>query len=249
MLKELNKEFEKEVFSKEFCSEYERIKDSFTVLESFDSPADLIQYLHDEDEKNFDSKDDILKALIEAYNTDGSSSTLGSLLILILWPSLINIFHSCKSHAPDAEDLWSDVQCGFLEAVRKYPTIRRECKIAANLKYLTLRHLIKTRDTEICQAKAQEEILEQAKKRLEESGGLDLSDPSAESTEGTIKRFHELVDEGILDGVDFHLIVETRIFRRKLYEVAPQLGLSYEAAKSRRLRAEESLRKRRGNIF
>jgi len=63
-----------------------------------------------------------------------------------------------------------------------------------------------------------------------------------ESVELTIRNYRVFVETGVVNEVDFALIVETRIHDRELHDVAEDMGLDYAVARKRRYRAEQAIK-------
>jgi hypothetical protein len=58
-----------------------------------------------------------------------------------------------------------------------------------------------------------------------------------------VRRFRHHLDAGRIGEVDFNLLVGTRVYGKLLRECAEEAGLSYQAAKKRRQRAEAAIRR------
>lgn len=255
MVKKLRKELENELKTHTSEIEFRRLKEKHPSLESFRIPMDLIGFLEPGGE--YERKDDLLAILIKEYGSESPMRVSGTLLLLSFLPVLKNIYYTQCHNFHDDEELICTLQCCFLEAAQSYPLDKRPAKIAANLKFLTIRSFLETQSALCDESGFQRRLLEEA-----EESGFDeelLSEaypgiaPAAvgdrESVEMTIRNFRAFVDAGIVDEGDFRLIVETRVYDRDLCEVAGEMGIAYAVARKRRYRAEQAMKEHFENIF
>ena len=149
-------------------------------------------------------------------------------LVSCLEPGLRSIVRRAGMHPAD-EDAWSEATTILLERVARYDLARRPNRVAANLLLDTLHGLVKWSRRE--RHRRNVELLAEA--------------PPPAATAGDIGSSHDVVAEavaaGVLTRVDGRIVTATRIDGVPLGDVAVLVGLSYEAAKKRRQRAEASL--------
>jgi len=64
-----------------------------------------------------------------------------------------------------------------------------------------------------------------------------------EEQDDRVENFRKHVDAGRISETDFHLLVGTLVYGRRLSECAEDVGLNYQAAKKRRQRAGAAIRR------
>jgi hypothetical protein len=126
----------------------------------------------------------------------------------------------------DTADLDAEVLVGFLAALRVVDVERPG--IASRLCWAAYRAGLRARYAEAAAAH----------RRLEEASVSASPPPPWEHPDFVLA---DAVAKGVLAPVDAELIGRTRLEGRELREVAPEVGLGYEAAKKRRQRAEPRL--------
>jgi len=248
MIEDLKKELENELKSQTHEDGFRRLKEKHQTLEPFRTPQELVEFLSPGGDH--DEKDGALSILIKEYGGESPSRVAGTILILTFFPVLKNIYFRRCSVSQDNEELIGALQCCFLEAARNYPLDKRPRKIAANLKFLTIRLFLDSQ-TEISESdEVQKQILDEAEKYRLDAEQLSESYPGIapaaatdrESVELTIRNYRVFVETGVVNEVDFALIVETRIHDRELHDVAEDMGLDYAVARKRRYRAEQAIK-------
>lgn len=255
MIEDLKKELENELKSQTQQDEFGRLKERHPSLESFRTPQELIEFL--EPGGDHEEKDKALTILINEYGGESPSRVAGTILILTFFPVLKNIYFARCAGYQDNEELICTLQCCFLEAARDYPLDKRPRKIAANLKFLTLRSFFDAQTSLGESDELQKRLLDEAEKYRPDAEQLSESYPgiapaaatNGESAEMTIRNYRVFVDAGIVEEIDFELIVKTRIYDRELREVANELGLDYAVARKRRYRAEQAMKEHFEKFF
>jgi len=77
--------------------------------------------------------------------------------------------------------------------------------------------------------------------------GIDLDAMDAwEVRQAEVVRLRSHMKAGRISEADFHLIVGTRLYGKLVREYAAEAGISFEAAKKRRQRAEAAIRRYEG---
>lgn len=172
-------------------------------------------------------KDAVLRSLVRECAPAGRSTAAATMTVAAcLYPGLSRIVRR-YADVLGHEETWAVAVAELIGRARRYDTARRPDRIAANLLWDT-RHAV---------ALAVRKELAW-RERVE----LDLSDgvPATETLGFESDLLDEAVRSGALGSVDAVLISATRLDGLRLREVAALLGLSYEAAKKRRQRAEWS---------
>jgi hypothetical protein len=248
MLNRLRSELENELKPQVHEDEFKRLKESHPSFESFRTAQELIGFLGAGGDH--EQKDETLAILIKEYGGELPLRIAGTILILSFFPVIKNLYFAQCHRYGDCEELISILQCCFLEAARNYPLDKRPRKIAANLKFLTLRSFIESQ-SELSEAdEFQRHLLDEAEKYRPDAEQLSESYPGIaptavtdrESIDMTIRNYHIFVDAGVVDKDDFMLIVETRVFDRDLQEVSGEMGIGIETAWKRRKRAEQAMK-------
>jgi hypothetical protein len=244
---------EREVLGSEFGQFFGDDLRRDMALAAFDGPASLLAFLHGPSEE-FTRKDAALCALLRAYQAGGPErAALGSLLLLALWPGLRAIVRSKRGQFREDDDLWGEVQWAFLETAWLYPIPRRPARVASNLKLTTLKRICRTQRDRCRHQGAVKGLLEEAKRRGEDSIASPPADPAfldgppPESEEASLAgsllhACNVAVDRGSISDIDRLLIVATRLYGRDLRSFAGSCGIAYEMARKRRQRAESVVR-------
>jgi hypothetical protein len=166
-------------------------------------------------------RDEILGALVRLAQAD---PTAFGVLASVLLPGLR---HRVARYAPclDRDDALALMTVALYEATIEYDTSARPRFVAGRLLALPTRRLRRA----AAQQRSSSTRAGQPTDEIPSGSGIDL--PAA-----TI--LAAAVDAGVLTGAGARLILATRVAGIPLREVARREGLSYEAAKKRRRRAE-----------
>jgi hypothetical protein len=169
----------------------------------------------------FDRRDELLAALVRLGRMDASARLA---VVVLLLPGLLRAverFGRCL----DYDERWATIIAGLWDQLDRYDLDRRPHHIAANLLW--------DASGTVLRASRREEHVAEYRCRLDEAtlpatmvgdADRDLLDPA--------------VRAGVLTDVDAALILATRLSGLDLREAAVLFGISYEAAKKRRRRAE-----------
>ncbi len=248
VIEDLKKELENELKSQTHEDGFKKLKEKHQTLEPFRTPQELVGFLSPGGDH--DEKDGALSILIKEYGGETPSRVAGTILILTFFPVIKNIYFRRSAGSQDNEELIGALQCCFLEAARNYPLDKRPCKIAANLKFLTIRAFLDSQ-TQISEADdAQKLILDEAEKYRPDAEQLSEAYPGIapaavadrESIEMTVRNYRVFVDAGVVSQDDFMLIVETRLLDRDIRDVSNEMGIGIETAWKRRKRAEQAIK-------
>ena len=255
MLNRLRSELENELNSQMHEDEFKRLTERHPSFKSFRSPQELIGFL--DAGGDHEQKDGALVILIREYGGESPLRVAGTILILSFFPVIKNLYFAQCHRYDDREELISTLQCCFLEAARNYPLDKRPRKIAANLKFLTLRSFIESQ-SELSEAdEFQRRLLDEAEKYRPDADQLSESYPGIaaaaasdrESVAITISNYRVFVKNGIVSEGDFKIIVESRFHDRDLHEIADEMGITYMNARKRRNLAEQAIKEHFKNYF
>lgn len=184
----------------------------------------LIAELHDRSTAN-ERKNALLAALIRTAS--GGDEQAVTAVVVCLLPGVKTLARRLVGSAEQAE-LWSELVMQLVAHVRRYDLHRRPQRIAANLLLDTLSHTLPF---------VRRERGWQSIRRCLNDVDLSAS-PAYESEPCPVG---SAVTDGALSTADGALILATRLGGFELAEMARLLGLSYEAVKKRRQRAEALL--------
>jgi len=146
------------------------------------------------------------------------------LLVYCLLPGLVGVTRRfCGLF--NAADVWSETVVRLVDRVARYDFDRRPQRIAANLLLDTLNGVCRWARVE--------------SRTTQRAAGLDSEDSADISPRIALA---EAVARRVIDDLDAALIAASRVAGLPLRAAADLVGLSYEAAKKRRQRAEAALR-------
>jgi hypothetical protein len=170
-----------------------------------------------------DEKDRQLAALVRlAQRRIGGNSASTAVLVCLL-PGLSRAARRYQDITGES-DGWSELLCATMRLVAAYDLDRRPRRIAANLIWDATAQLLRTvRSERSWRDRVHLTIA------LEAAARSHIAEPDV---------LEVAVDAGVLAPVDAVLIRATRLDGLRLCEAAMLCGLSYEAAKKRRRRAE-----------
>lgn len=184
-------------------------------------------------------KDQLLSGVFLAIQSHGTAGYQAVLLALV-WPELKRI-HAGKIYwDKDSENRWANVVWAFLEAVERFDPAVRTTGITRKLFNDTIHRLYKLYKSEWDLLEAElptspDEILNQHD-RPEEASLLAAAPESP--GDFAIANLRSHLDAGRIDQLDFQLVFDTRAQGKRLADCAAESGLTYQAAKRRRTRAE-----------
>lgn len=210
---------------------YRSLRESCEILARFASLQDAVAFLHDNTNEDYQTKDALLRAFVEAYQAEGVPHRSAQLLLGALQPGLSHLFHQQAGRWPGLEDaeLWGQIVASFLEVVSLYRLSRRPHRIAKNLLMDTLRGTLRWLHVHHGHPTSP---------RPRPTTG----DSSIEITEA-MPYVQALVRIGVVSGEDAAILLATRIVGERLPALAQKRGRSYEALRKRRQRAEQAIRR------
>ncbi|MCK6470850.1 MAG: hypothetical protein L6R28_03810 [Planctomycetes bacterium] len=213
------------------------------AFKSFRTWADVVAFMrrgtsHDA------RKNDLLEAILTEYGAD-RDPRWSSILLLIFWPGLESIHARKRAWDADGEELWQNIVWTFLKILCRMDMEKRRHRLVQKIINDTAHHLHDEyrRRWRGSQGETLAD-LESLDGIAVEDDGLDddrLDDLLQQDTE--VRRFRWHLEGGRISDSDFHLLVGTRVYGKRVAQYAREHGLNYQAAKKRRQRAEASIRR------
>lgn len=197
----------------------------------FDSWHDATAFMHSMSMSGAD-KNDILRAILFCQARMFRRAQQAVLVAMFLPALRKNWSVRLWWEKSDTEELWHRLLSCFLQAIAWLRRSRRREHLAGALMRQTL-HLF--------YEDAQRRI--RSRKILPEANPETVEDPNfqrvelRQAQEACCAGLQDLWRRGIIDGVEYHLMVGTLIYQKSLAEYAREHGLPVEGAKKRRQRA------------
>jgi hypothetical protein len=168
-------------------------------------------------------KDALLGALIRVAQRGGACSSAATAVVSCLLPGLARVVWRYRDIAGE-DDAWNELVCAVMRLVGTYDLERRPRRIAANLIWDATAQLLRA----VRRERAWRDHVELAV-AVEATATASGADPDV---------LVLAVEAGVLSTEDAVLVRATRLDGVRLCDAARLCGLSYEAAKKRRRRAE-----------
>jgi hypothetical protein len=206
------------------------LQGTYGILVRFTSLQDAVAFLRDGTNDDYQTKDALLRAFLEAYQAASGRHRPAQLLLGILQPGLSRLFHQHAGRWPGLEDaeLWAQMMVSLLEVVCSYDLKRRPHRIAKNLLMDTLRRTLRWLHANHGRPRAL-------------PPHRATGDRTVEAAEA-MPYVQVLVRDGIVSGEDAAILLATRIVGERLPVLARKRGRSYEALRKRRQRAQQAIR-------
>lgn len=196
------------------------------VLARFADPAAVVGFARGSSSRA--DKDAVLGALLMWARHEA----IGARMVLeIIRPGLLNLSARIMRDAREREELCSMMFLAVWEAIRNYPLARRPRRIAANL-------LLDTLHQTLLQSGAESTWRAAWSFASVEAGDRDGVEEVDGDVDGLLNR---AVRAGAVSGEEAELILSSRIDGVELSDLADASGISYNAMKVRRQRAERRL--------
>lgn len=189
-------------------------------------------------------KDEVLRPIFAAHAT-GQDPLWRTVLLVIFWPGLESIHYQKRNWESDPEERWQDIVWTFFQVLCRIDVTRRPSRLVQKVFNDTVHHLHdeyrRNWDRASIEVSAEtEELVTVAAGPKTEPLVMFLQ---REEQETEIRRLREHLKAGRINEVDFHLVVGSRLYGKKIPDLARELGLAYQAAKKRRQRAEDAIRR------
>lgn len=189
-------------------------------------------------------KDGILRPILAA-NAAHQDSRWRTILMVIFWPGLLSIHFQKRHWDEDRDELWDNITWTFLKILPRIDVTRRPDRLVQKVINDTAHHL-HDEYRRIWDCLEREENVEfgelDSVAAGPENGPFEIA-VNREEEELTVRRLRDHVDAGRITEVDLLLIVSTRVYGKQVVDCARELGLAYQAAKKRRQRAEDAIRR------
>jgi DNA-directed RNA polymerase specialized sigma24 family protein len=196
------------------------------VLVRFAGPAAVVSFARGSSSRA--DKDAVLGALL----VWAKHESIGARMVLeIIRPGLLNLSARIMRNSREREELCSMMFLAVWEAIRNYPLARRPRRIAANLLLDTLHQTLLQSGAESAWRAAWSFMSVEAR----DGDGVDEVDGDVD---GLLDR---AVGAGAVSGEEAELILASRVDGVELSDLADAAGISYNAVKVRRQRAERRL--------
>lgn len=237
------KQLERELETQEYEKLLKDLQGAHPFLRQFATWADVIAFLR-AGTSDDPSKDKILRPILAA-NRAGRDSRWRTILLLIFWPGLLSIHYQKRHWDKDPDELWDNLTWIFLAILPRIDVTRRPDRLVQKVINDTAHHLHdEYRRIWDCLEREENPGLE----ALNSVAAGPETDPyrmflRQEAQEIEIRRLRRHIEAGRITEVDFHLIIGTRVYGKQVGDCGRELGLAYQAAKKRRQRAEEAIRR------
>jgi len=220
-----------------------QLQAAFPHFSPFDTWEDVLLFMHggtSEDPR----KNDVLRSIFHSYRRD-QDPKWRAVLLAIFWPGLESVYRRKLAWDPDADELWQSVLWAFIQVTDLLDVSKRPGHLARRVCRGTT-HRLHDKYRILWNRTARETPTDPDK--LEEIGG-EAEDPQFAAVEARdlsqsiVRRFRRHLEAGHIREADFLLLVGTRAYGQSLAQHARQAGMSYQAAKKRRQRAEAAIRR------
>lgn len=243
---QIKKYLDNALSSKEFIELYNQITAKHELLKSFNTPLELMKFLHDFKQKRYQANDAVLGILIKEYQSRGRSHLVFNYLLEILSPGLEAVFYRFRTRmredaAFDEHDLRSQIRLSLLDVLNTYNLESKPAGIAVTIMNRIRSRLVFLRG----KIRRQQESISAYIKELELAAPQIASSHMEyeESLKSVKEKLTALVKRKIIAKKDSFIILATRVYDKSLKELAKEQGLSYNGLRKRRQRAEEKIRK------
>ncbi len=224
--------------SEEFLQKYQELRTHYFSLKPFETPFELRDFLHDQNNKDYQAKDSAFRALILEYQKT-KDQFLSLYLIGLLMPGLNKIFYhfADKARGLENDELWLQIFTYLLQHLENYNFERRPKKVAKNILMDTFgsvsKWLMHLRDYQKTQCSL-ENVMFLVEQISATNGDLLMEEKQIDITPEEI--LLSLTNQGFVSCENAYLILATRIEGKTLKALAQELNQSYEALKKRRQR-------------
>lgn len=203
-------------------------------LARFGEPDALIAFLHRRGPP--DAKDAVLLALLVHAQQEPLA---GRMVLQAMLPGLKSLSSRLARSVVSFDELWQILFACLWERIVTYPVERRPSRVAANLLRDTLKRTLAELRRE---ANALAQLPELSLDDLDDLLGAAASPPADADGHGDPEALlRRAVAAGAVTGEEAELILATEIDGVPMATVAERLGVSYNAVKIRRQRAEQRL--------
>ncbi len=190
------------------------------------------------------AKDVVLQAIFRAH-TRTRNHRLRTVLLTIFWPGLESVYRRKRPWDPDDDSRWSNVTWTFLQVVCRIDLLKRPDRLVQKVMNDTIHGLYVEykRDWD----RASTETLMDPEQLADVAGAVEADEFAdielRDEQQAKAADLYRHVEAGRITEGGFHVLVGTRVYGKLLRECAEELGLSTDAVKQRRLRAEAAIKR------
>ncbi|MGH2949463.1 MAG: hypothetical protein ACRDPC_24950 [Solirubrobacteraceae bacterium] len=221
---QLERDWRREIASPELAACFARWRAQEPALRPFTGPAGVLGFLRRS--ARGEAQDAVLRALLSRARDDVAA---GRLVLHALLPGLKRLSARLLVDTREQEELWSALLACAWQRIRTYPVARRPRRVAANLLLDTLHDAVAAHRVAV-RARAELDVV---------PARLPVGGPQIErDVEAVMAR---AVRAGAVTAAEVELILRTRIDGVSLVSLARSEGVTYDALRVRRRRAERRL--------
>jgi hypothetical protein len=220
-----------------------RLQVESTFLRQYESWNQVVRWMRGAP-AGHPNQDAVLGPLLQAHQHD-HDPRWRTLLLALFWHGLDSIHRRRRRWDPNPEQRWQNLVWAFLQALSGLDVARRSDRFFEKLYAETTRRLYREyagqwrdRGREIPTDPETLALLAGAA----DDADAEVCDLSS-VRQAVIDCLRGHLAAGHIDEVDFLLLVGTRVYEKSVAEYCRETGMSYEAARRRRARAEALLRR------
>jgi hypothetical protein len=235
-------QLERELQTDEYQELLQHIQQAAPFLRQFKTWARVLAFMRPGKTRNR-QRDQVLRPILRRYRKH-RDPRLASVLLAVFWPGLQSIQYRKRGWDEDAQERWQNVASAFFTAISRVDVRKRPERLAQKIHNDTIHHL-HGHYARLWSREEHELLVDPAMfdtvagpPRTPDLKAFDEQKARARK----LKRLRRHLKAGWIKEADFLLLVSTRIYGQSVAEYARQVGLSYEAAKKRRQRAEAAIR-------
>jgi len=232
---DIRKEWESYIRNPEVRVLFLKFQDMGGHFRAFENLEAFILFMEKPSPESYSEKDACLWAVVRHIQISEERTAGLSLLTYLMSKGLQAILRDMIRYGMEPRDAWSDLWWKFLETALTYPLERRRKKVAVNLLLDTRHRVFGGRITEMSRSSMIDELEE------------NVASIEARFDDPLYQNAHRLIEGESLVGVDdrdIALVVASRVYAQDLHDLAKESGLSYEAVRKRRQRAEKVIKER-----
>lgn len=241
-----NKYIDSALSSREFIELYRQIREKHELLRAFDTPLELVDFLHDFKQRRYLENDNILKILIKEYQERSQSPLIYCYFLKIFTPGLKAIFYQFRTRvrediAFDDHDLKNQIRLLLFDILNNYDSKVKPTKIAVTIMSRIRGRLVFWHSK---LKREQKGVNAYRRNLIQEGPKTTHSDLEyIVSLDYVKEKLNSLAKKGIIREKDVFIILSSRIYGKSLKELAKEQGENYRSLSIRRQRAEKKIRK------
>lgn len=231
-----------EIQEKEYLKLLKDLQHRAAFLRRFTTWGDVLAFMRSGTSQDA-SKDEVLHPILAAHAAD-QDHRWRTILLVLFWPGLRSI-HAKKRRwdSDDPDELWQRIYWAFHQSVCRIDIARRRDHLVQRIYNATIHRLHD--DYRRDWLRVERETAADPAEITELAGVIDGLDfewlDLRQAHQKEFARLQAHFDAGRITESDFLLLVGTRLYGQSLSEYAQGAGLTTEAAKKRRQRAEAAI--------